>query len=230
MTDDSLLLQLSNLKLESMENKLRDEKRYMTNENCKLKALINDNGKENIEFQYKGITRRNLVSREFHCMNPDFSHNIFGMTKTFAQLLVLIEIMFPGVTVDTTISGDYGERISVFEMILIWLLLVHGGFSRFTIKTIYNVDYSVICKIIRSIAPHMGQLGKDLSDLDVTKEFFDVSRPVECHEYFLKTGYKADLVEDGKARDVAADRKNNLLKRSYWTNFTVITPGYGKCV
>ena len=64
----------------------------------------------------------------------------------------------------------------------------------------------------------MGQLGMDLSNLDVTSAFFDLSWPVICRKYFAKTGYKGDLVQDGKARDIAADRKNNLLKRSSYSS------------
>ena len=69
--------------------------------------------------RFKGLTRQNMVSREFHSKYPDFSHSLFGITPSFPELLVFLVGMFPDVTFDESVTGDYGTRISAFERILI---------------------------------------------------------------------------------------------------------------
>ena len=115
---------------------------------------------------YQGLTRPNMVSSQFHSKIKNFLVTCFG-------------VMFPYISFNVSITGKYLSPLTAFEMIFIWLLVIHGRFSLSVVATIYDSDYSTICKIALLISPQMGALGMDLSNLDVTSDFFDTSRPLE---------------------------------------------------
>ena len=183
------------LQLEALENKSAIFDQHHQNETYLLKERIKsmEQLSEIVAIKvcdYQGLTRPNMVSSQLHSKNPKFSHDFFGVMPSFKELVIFLRIMFPDVSFNASVTGKYLSPITSFEMILIWLLVIHGGFTRSAVATIYDSDYSTICKIVLLISPHMGALGMDLSNLDVNSDYFDISRPLECREYFLKTGDK----------------------------------------
>jgi hypothetical protein len=114
-------------------------------------------------------------------------------------------------------NPGFGD-LTVFECILITLLHWYGDLSANNLGTIYGVTESYILRIIKWIAPYLGEAGDDLSILDEDLNGDRLSENIASK--FTDTVHlkKAGMQADGKAWIIAADRTDARARKAAYNN------------
>ena len=155
-----------------------------------------------------GLTRANIVSDEFHAMNPRAAKHLFGF-ESWAETKAIVWAIWDDVNQNVTGKG----HITKFEKILITKMRMRRSYDTESLAYIFDRVPSRITEYIQEWAPLWGQAGRDLSLLHITEEFLTFHYPQSYKDAGFVDSKKIGAVPDGKDIMMETHRLDSLFTR-----------------
>jgi hypothetical protein len=191
-TPEKYVLEMNELKqqLAKMEKELEDVKVTKNKEVAELQ-LENEELRKEFEKQIRttGLTRKSILSPEWHNKNPHMSNYLVGFEK-WDHFKSFAKAVF---AVDVDITGE--SKIQPFEKVCMCAMMIRRAFRRPSLGGIYDRTPAAITGYLQEWIPIFGLVGWWLSELsfEKTHNFIDEETARE-----LKTKY---IYPDGTVVD-----------------------------
>jgi hypothetical protein len=115
------------------------------------------------EINMSGLTRRSILSTDWHAKNDYMSNHLFGFEK-WDHFKCFVKCAF-GVCVDVKGKGP----IKPFEMICMCAMVARRAYRRPSLAGIYGRTPAAITKYLQKWMPEFGRVGRHLSELSMEK-------------------------------------------------------------
>ncbi len=179
----------------------------------KLKATSDES-----YFSESGLTRRKLSSFQWHKNFPGAAKRWLGF-ESFTYYCAFICAMFGDDILPPELpslsTGSRMPPLSDFESLMITVMMFRTGMQGQQLETIFGVDRSWIGKKFQVYHHYWKQVGEDLSQLDVSKEY---ARKVLPKNYVDNGFEKIFALLDGKDFMTGSISTNNVIKRAAHSN------------
>lgn len=165
-----------------------------------------------------GLTRFNLLSPEWHLLNPKQCKDLFGFDdySELSESVGCYWIMFDDPTTLAPAKSSK-EKTTEYEKCLITLMRFHRRTTLEHLAGIWGKHMSKISDYIYEWAHKWGKMGRYLSILDVTEELLKACTPKEFKDMKME---KVGLLVDGKVIMTDVVRAHNAVKRAMWNDKT----------
>jgi hypothetical protein len=149
--------------------------------------------------QFVGLTRKNIVSAEWHAANPWAAGEMFGLPVTsWSELLVFVGVCWPAIDQSSLAMRGVGI-MTTFETLLLALLCLTEAVATHLLMSIYGFkSQAYIDRLVMRIVPHIGVVGRALIDVDFDQQFLDRARPAAFRKLAEEYRSNCDGLVDGK--------------------------------
>lgn len=165
-----------------------------------------------------GFSRRNVMSDRWHKMRPGAANTFLNLgswrqTKAFMKAMFGDDMKPPAFP---RLGGELGE-FTPFEKAVVAKMSFTTGMTQERLAVLFGVDRSQVSRYIDEWAPLWGELGEDLSQLNVSVEYAAEVYP----DIYTRNGYKNVFgIVDGKDFMSENCASNSAIGRAMYSNKT----------
>ena len=167
-----------------------------------------------LENEAHGLTRRGILSKEWHRENGNAARHLFGF-KSWKDLVYETHAFFDVLPPLEPHKITKATPISPFEQYLMGFMRIHLGMTVESISLIWGRDGSHAGRLINKAVISIGVAGKNLSILHLTPEYLEAACPQQYKDEGLD---RCCAVPDGKDFIIFTTRKNTMFTRACFSD------------